>query len=117
MKKMLVCVLILALTAGSFFLGRFTAPTTHSKTFYAVITQKSGDHLIVEGIPENDINHRGFFQFDLEGVKLTWRYTEISADDLDVGDLIAVTYTGPVLEISPAIIENVLEIQLLDDER
>ncbi len=44
MKKILVCILIPALMAGSFFLGRFTAPATHSKTFYAVITQKSGDH-------------------------------------------------------------------------
>lgn len=117
MKKFYAIILILALLAGSFFLGRFTAPATHSQTFYAVITQKSGDHLVVEGIPENDINHRGFFQFNLEGVKLTWRYTDITAEDLDVGDRIAVTYTGSVLEISPAIIENVLEIQLLDDER
>ncbi len=117
MKKLLSALLILALMAGSFFLGRFTAPEIHSRTFYATITRKSGDHLIVEGIPENDINHRGQFQFDLAGAKLTWRYTDITADDLDEGDLIAITYTGPVLEISPAIIQNVLEIQLLEDER
>lgn len=117
MKKMFTCILILLLLIGAFFLGRFTAPTTHAQTFYARITQKSGDHLIVEGIPENDINHRWSFQFDVGGARLTWRYTDITMDDLDVGDLIAVTYSGEVLEISPAIIKNVLEIQLLDDER
>jgi len=118
MKKLLACILVLALTTGAFFLGRLTVPAAHSRTFYARITQKSQTHLIVEGIPENDINHRGFFQFDLGSAKLTsWRYTVITVDDLDVGDLIAVTYTGTVLEISPAIIQNVLEIQLLDDER
>lgn len=116
MKKILVCLLILALMAGAFFLGRVTAPEKHSVTFYARITQKSGDHLIVEGIPENDVNHRWSFQFSLEDTKLTWRNTDITPDDLDEGDLIAITYTGAVLEISPAIIENVLEIQLLDDE-
>ena len=118
MKKVVSILLILALMAGSFLLGRFTAPETHSQTFYATITQKSGDHLIVEGIPENDINHRWQFQFTLEGnVPITWRGMELTMDDLDVGDLIAVTYTGSVLEISPAIIQNVLRIQLLEDER
>ena len=117
MKKILACILIPALLAGAFFLGRFTAPATHSRTFYARITQKAGNHLIVEGIPENDVNHRGFFQFDVGSARLTWRHSDITADDLDVGDLIAVTYSGEVLEISPAIIQNVLEIQLLDDER
>ena len=117
MKKLLACILVLALMTGAFFLGRLTGPAAHSRTFYARITQKSQMHLIVEGIPENDVNHRGFFQLDVGNAKLTWRYTDITVDDLDVGDLIAVTYTGPVLEISPAIIQNVLEIQLLDDER
>ena len=117
MKKLLACILVLVLMTGAFFLGRLTGPAVHSRTFYARITQKSQTHLIVEGIPENDVNHRGFFQFDAESVKLTWRYTDITVDDLDMGDLIAVTYSGEVLEISPAVIKNVLEIQLLDDER
>lgn len=117
MKKILACILVLVLMTGAFFLGRLTGPATHSRTFYTRITQKSQTHLTVEGIPENDVNHRGFFQFDAESVKLTWRYTDITVDDLDMGDLIAVTYSGEVLEISPAVIKNVLEIQLLDDER
>ena len=40
----------------------------------------------------NDINFRGNFRFSIaEGTKITWRYTDISADDLDVGDNIAIT--------------------------
>ena len=118
MKKTVYILLVLALTAGTFFLGRVTAPQTNSVTFYAVITQKSGDHLIVEGIPENDINHRWQFQFTVkEKVPIIWRGVELTVDDLNEGDLIAITYTGPVLEISPAIIQNVRQIQLLEDER
>ena len=117
MKKTLACILALVLLTGAFFLGRFTAPATHARTFYAVITDKHESHLTVEGIPENDVNHRWHFQFDVGNAKLTWRYTDITVDDLDVGDLIAITYSGEVLEVSPAIIKNVLEIQLLEDER
>ena len=117
MKKVLSVLLIMALLAGAFALGRVTAPEKDSRTFYAVIRGKSGDHLIVEGIPENDINHRWSFQFRIEDAELTWRSTKITGDDLDEGDLIAITYSGPVLEISPAIIQNVLAIQLLDDEK
>ena len=117
MKKAVSVLLILALMAGAFALGRFTAPETHSQTFYAVIREKSGDHLVVEGIPENDINHRWSFRFGIEDAKLTWQNTKITGDDLEVGDLIAVTYAGPVLEVSPAIIQNVLHVQLLDEEK
>lgn len=118
MKKVVSVLLILALMAGCFFLGRFTAPQTHSQTFCARIAQKSGDHFVITGIPENDINHRWDFQFTLEGnIPITWRGEKLSAEDLREGDLIAVTYTGSVLEISPAVIQNVLAIQLLEDER
>lgn len=65
MKKLLACIFVLALMTGAFFLGHLTGPAAHSRTFYARITQKSQMHLIVEGIPENDVNHRGFFQFDV----------------------------------------------------
>ena len=118
MKKAVSFLLILTLMAGSFLLGRFTAPQTDSRTFYANITRKSGNHLTVTGIPENDINHRWDFQFTLEGnVPILWLGVELTVDDLDEGDLIAITYTGSVLEISPAVIQNVLRIQLLEDER
>lgn len=118
MKRVFAVLLVAALAVGAFFLGRITSPKETSQVFYGVITSKTGSHLVVEGIPENDINHRGSFQFTLDdSVTLWWCYTEISLEDLDVGDRICVKYTGPVLEISPAILEHVLEIQLLDDER
>lgn len=111
------------LSADAGFFGRCLFPgagygtATTFRDFYAHITQKSGDYLIVEGIPENDVNHRWRFRFSLEDAKLTWGNTRITPVDLEVGDLIAVIYTGAVREISPAMIENVLEIQLLDHER
>ena len=118
MKKILCLLLVLGLMAGCFFLGRVTAPETNSRTFYAHITRKNGDYFVVTGIPENDINHRWDFQFTLDQkVPISWRGTVLTRDDLEEGDLIAVTYTGSVLEVSPAIIQNVLQLQLLEDER
>lgn len=117
-KKLCCLVLAAALIVGAFFLGRFTAPERWTNTFYATILEKYDSHLIVEGLEVNDINSRGQFQFNVdESVELQWRYTQITLDDLDVGDTISITYTGSVMEISPAIISEVLEIQLLDDEK
>ena len=118
MKKLFTVLLILALMAGAFVLGRVTAPETNSRTFYATIIRKNDDHLTVTGIPENDINHRWDFQFTVEEkTPITWRGEKLSMDDLQEGDLITIIYTDPVLEVSPAIIQNVLRIQLLEDER
>lgn len=66
----------------------------------------------------NDINFRGNFRFSIaEGTKITWRYTDISADDLDVGDNIAITFTGEILETDPGQIQQIEVIQLLGDEK
>ena len=40
----------------------------------------------------------------------------ITVKDLRAGNTVSVTYTGEVLEISPAQVRDVLRIQLLDDE-
>lgn len=65
----------------------------------------------------NDINFRGNFALSVvEETKITWRYTDIFMDDLDVGDSIAITFSGDILESNPAQIQTVDAIQLLDDE-
>ena len=46
-----------------------------------------------------------------------WRYTEITPEDLEIGDHISITFTGEVLESYPAQIQQVDIIQLLDDKR
>ena len=47
----------------------------------------------------NVINFRGRIRFSFaEGTKITWRYSDITANDLDVGDNIAITFTGEILK-------------------
>lgn len=66
----------------------------------------------------NDINFRGEFSFSVvENTKITWRYTDILLEDLEVGDHISITFIGDILESSPKQIQQVEVIQLLDDEK
>ncbi|MBQ3570208.1 MAG: hypothetical protein IJA20_05980 [Methanocorpusculum sp.] len=98
--------------------GLENAPDYGHQTFYARVLEISDGALLVEGIPENDINFRGQFRFSIqEETELEWRYTEIEEDDLDVGDLISITFIGPVQESDPAGIQEVTKVQLLDDEK
>ena len=112
-----------AAIAGAFyFIGYQTArrerPAPDAQTFYAAISDIQGDTLRVTGLTVNDINFRGEFCFSIEKeTKITWRYTDIPADDLEVGDHISITFTGEVLETYPGQIQHVTMIQLLDDEK
>lgn len=122
-KWILVFVLLLVVGAGSFLLGRETAPdhTTSTlpweqcDTIYVTILEKQDDNYFhVEGLSVNDINGQGEYSFSLEDdVKLVWRGTEITAADLQVGDNIAITYSGGVLESYPAQFAQVLQIKKL----
>lgn len=111
-----------AAIAGVFYFVGYQAacrerPALNAQTFYATISDIRGDTLTVAGMDVNDINFRGEFCFSIEkGTKITWRYTDIPADDLEVGDHISVTFTGEVLETYPGQIQHVTVIQLLDDE-
>lgn len=88
-----------------------------TQTFYATISDIQGDTLRVTGLTVNDINFRGEFCFSIEKeTRITWRYTDIPVDDLEVGDHISITFTGEVLETYPGQIQHVEVIQLLDDE-
>ena len=111
-------ILLLGLAAlGGFLAGRKTAVPVTGTTFYGVIDKIDGNYLTVSGLEVNDINSRGQFQFTVEEKTiLEWRHVEIALTDLHAGDTISVTYTGDVMEISPAILNDVVKIQLLDDE-
>lgn len=94
-----------------------SASTLTPQTFYATITDIRDHTFAVTGMEVNDINFRWKFTCSVvEETKITWRYTDISIDDLDVGDHISITFTGEVLESDPAQIRHVDVIQLLDDE-
>lgn len=109
MKKILSLILILALALT---ISSLVGCKTLGVTFPAVIRYAGGNHFIVEGLPENDINHMWAFQFSIDDtVPVKENGKKISAADLVAGDVIEITYTGSVLEISPAIIENIIAIE------
>ena len=114
---------VLAGAAVCFFAGYQTArlgmePCPFAQTFYASITDIQGSALTVEGLAVNDINFRGRFHFQVEeDTELLWRYEALPLSDLDPGDRISITFTGPVAESDPAGLSDVVRIQLLYDEK
>lgn len=122
-----VFVLYTVILAGiSFFIGNQSARKQienladggTAETFYAEISDRKNNFLRVTGLEINDINFRGDFVFSIdEETKMTWRYTEISAEDLDIGDTVSITFTGEIQETAPAKITHVTQIQLLEDEK
>lgn len=94
-----------------------SASTLIPQTFYATITDIRDHTLAVTGMEVNDIYFRSKFECSVvEETRITWNNTDISLDDLDVGDHISITFTGEILELYPALIQQVEVIQLLDDE-
>ena len=94
------------------------APAARPQTFYATVSDIRDNAVTVTGMEVNDINFRGEFCFSVtEETEITWRYTDISMEDLDVGDHISITFTGEILETYPRQIQQVEVIQLLDDEK
>lgn len=122
MKKaglLIVMILLIVVGAvggllGGYSLGRDVGITA-GKTFYGVIDDIRGGDLTVIGLDENDINHRGAFRFSMGEVPATWRSTDITLTDLQVGDVVAVTYTGFVQETNPAGLTDVRKVELLSD--
>ena len=122
-----VFVLYTVILAGiSFFIGNQSARKQienladegTAETFYAEISDRKNNFLRVTGREINDINFRGDFVFSIdEETKMTWRYTEISVEDLDIGDTVSITFTGEIQETAPAKITHVTQIQLLEDEK
>jgi hypothetical protein len=91
-----------------------SASALETQTFYATISDIQNNTFTVTGMEVNDINFRGNFRFSIaEGTKITWRYTDISVDDLDVGENIAITFTGEILETDSGQIQQIEVIQLL----
>lgn len=92
-----------------------SASSAVHQTFYATISDIQGNTLTVKGMEINDINFRRDFCFSVvEETRIMWRFTDISIEDLDIGDNIAVTFAGGILEEQ---IGQVEMIQLLDDEK
>lgn len=115
MKKLIFILLAVLLLAGC----AQEEETPLTDTFYATILTIDDHVLLVEGLEVNDINTRGQFYIRVdENTRLDWLGTELALSDLDVGDRIAITWSGLVQETYPANIMNpVHRIKLLDDEK
>lgn len=107
---------------GSFLLGRASAEQNsvsweEASVFYAQIVERRENTLLVEGLPVNDVNHRGQFSFTLgEDTRLLWRGEEITQEALHSGETVAVTYSGETLEVYPVMLPQVYQVLLLEDE-
>lgn len=118
---LLLCALCLG---GGFILGRRTAPDAPivqeviGTTFYATIDRLDETSMQVTGLPVNSINFQGEYAFSIDDdTALTWNYTEIAMADFQVGDRVAITFTGGIQETYPARLVKVLRVDLLDHER
>lgn len=117
-KNFRVLVLVLTLVIGlvlGFLIGR-AWPEREEISFYAEIVEVDEDNLLVEGIAENDVNHRGqaylnLAKLDTEGMVQTATDENIPVADLKIGDLVRVTYDGEMLETFPVQIPNVWRIE------
>jgi len=133
-KNIIVILILLVITSiVSYYIGSIITYNKFEKdldnhklnyqSFYATITdikdtglEKEPKLLTIKGLDINDINFRGDFEFVItEATELEWRYTKLKIDELEVGDNIAIIFTGNIQEKDPAHIEDVLKIQLLDD--
>ena len=113
LRVLAVIVFLLAFAGanvGSFLLGRASAEHNsvsweEASVFYAQIVERRENTLLVEGLPVNDVNHRGQFSFTL-----------ITQEALHSGDTVAVTYSGETLEVYPVMLPQVYQVLLLEDE-
>lgn len=121
-KWLLLCGVVLAVGAGGFLLGRTTAPDDAASvlsweqcdTIYATILDQQDTFLHLEGLSVNDINGQGEYIVPLDkDIKCIWRGVEIPVADLEVGDNLAITYSGDVLETYPVHFTQVLQIKKL----
>ena len=125
LRVLAVIVFLLAFAGanvGSFLLGRASAEHSsvsweEASVFYAQIVERRENTLLVEGLPVNDVNHRGQFSFTLgEDTRLLWRGEGITQEALHSGDTVAVTYSGETLEVYPVMLPQVYQVLLLEDE-
>ena len=86
--------------------------------FYASVIENHENSLLVAGIPENDINHRGqfFVSFAHENSTnvLDMNNRQINLSDIPDGSLILIEYKGGVMETYPGQIHGAVFIQILE---
>lgn len=94
---------------------RFISKSKEKVNFYCNIVEVRDNSIMVKGIAENDVNHRGNFILHIDSSTKIINLDEerVSLNELRIGDLIEVTYDGQVAESEPAQIFNVYKISIL----
>lgn len=88
----------------------YTLPNREETSFYGEILEINNSTVHIQGIPENDINHRGEFILNIS--TKTKLMDNISLSNLQKNTLIKLTYSGSILESYPAQINDVTKIEL-----
>ena len=120
---LVLALLLVLLAAGAGFWagsrwGASPSEPEPSQTFYATIIEAGDTNLLVQGLAVNDINHRGRFTVPLDkDTPILWRNEPMALSELQAGQTLSITYTGPVQESDPAGLSQITMIQLLDDEK
>lgn len=102
MKRVLFVSIIML---GIGILIGYNFPKNEEISFYGEIIEMTDSTIHIQGIPENDINHRGEFILNISPK------TKIKGT-LQQHTLIKVTYSGSVLESYPAQINDVMKIEI-----
>jgi len=105
---------IISLVCGV-FIGR-ALPKQPEVSFYANVLENADNYLLVEGISENDINHRSQFTVSLkkDSSVLDINGISINLSDIPQGCLVKIIYDGIVRETYPAQIDGVISIQIVE---
>lgn len=73
--------------------------------------------VLVKGLENNDINHRGEFEFSIDNdTEILWKETKAEISDLKVGQKISITSTGDVLERYPVELTKVTRVIILNEK-
>ena len=127
-KKLLLCLMAAVLLWGSFLLGRFTTSgpgqgesdpiTFPAEILHAEILERDGAYFHIKELSCNGADSQEEFTFSVQdGTPLMWRGRAINLGDLQPGHRIAVTFTGAVQDICPAVLTEVLHIDLLENKK
>jgi len=89
------------------------------QTFYAKVTEIKENHMVVEGIDENEKDFRNkSFVLDLTNeTSYTWQKEKIELLNFNKGDNIEVTFKGEATETYPITIKRVGKITLLEKDK
>ncbi len=121
-KKALLGLLMVTVATGILICGIFigkSLPRRPEVSFYAKVLESRSNSLLVEEIPENDVNHRGQMYVSLENPNdnnavIDENGQPMSLSEVPVGSSVRIVYDGIVLESYPGQIHGAYKIYILE---